>query len=60
MSLLGRSAQTLAVVAALWVSACTQPLVIRSERGATVQQVLPSKTVVFVHGMFMTPLCWEK
>lgn len=60
MSLLGRSAQTLSVVAALWVSACTQPLVIRSERGATVQQVLPSKTVVFVHGMFMTPLCWEK
>lgn len=22
--------------------------------------VAPSKTVVFVHGMYMTPLCWEK
>jgi hypothetical protein len=63
MSLLGRSAQTLVRgCIPVLVSACTQPLVIRSERGATVQPsgAFEQDRGVHVHGMFMTPLCWEK
>lgn len=40
--------------------ACAKPDVLTSERKPGVQAIAASKTVVFVHGMFMTPLCWEK
>ncbi|HND08780.1 MAG TPA: alpha/beta hydrolase [Pseudomonadota bacterium] len=33
---------------------------IRSERTQAMMPIAKSKTVVFVHGMFMTPLAWEK
>lgn len=60
VSTLRKYAQTLVVTLPLLVSACSQPLAVRSERSATVQPIAKSKTVVFIHGMFFTPLSWEK
>jgi pimeloyl-ACP methyl ester carboxylesterase len=49
-----------AVGALLQLAACAQAPVIRSVRTAESALIAQSHTVVFVHGMFMTPLCWEK
>jgi len=43
-----------------WLSACSQPAVMRSPRLPTTAKIAKSQTVVFIHGMFMTPSCWEK
>lgn len=41
-------------------SGCSTPLVMQSARKPEQVMAAPSHTVVFIHGMFMTPLCWEQ
>jgi pimeloyl-ACP methyl ester carboxylesterase len=37
---------------------CASPLAIESQRAPGVARIPQTRTVLFVHGMFMTPLCW--
>lgn len=42
------------------LSACSSPAVILSPRLGATAKIAKAQTVVFIHGMFMTPACWEK
>ena len=44
--------------ALLALSGCASPQSIESKRAPGVARIPQTRTVVFVHGMFMTPLCW--
>lgn len=47
----------LALVAA---TACSAPLTVAGRRDPRFETARPSHTVLFIHGMFMTPLCWSE
>ena len=53
---------TLSLTAALgpMLSGCAQPPSMQSRRSASAARVGPSRTVVFIHGMYLTPVSWEK
>lgn len=40
-------------------SACSSPPEIKSARSASAAKIGPSKTVMFVHGMYFTPISWQ-
>ncbi len=42
------------------LSACARPQIMQSPRTPAAAPIAPSHTVVFVHGMFVTPACWEE
>lgn len=41
------------------LTGCTQPAVMQSPRRAGVAKVEKTQTVVFIHGMFLTPISWD-
>lgn len=55
-----RRSSLLSLFVLLLLSACASPLVMQSARTPDSPLANQSHTVVFIHGMFMTPLCWEK
>jgi pimeloyl-ACP methyl ester carboxylesterase len=44
----------------LLAAGCAAPLEMASPRTAATPRAAPSHTVVFIHGMYMTPACWDE
>lgn len=42
-----------------FTASCSAPTEIRSERSASAAKIGPSKTVIFIHGMYFTPTSWQ-